>query len=205
MTELRVKLGSKLRQQREARDLNISDVSRVTKIPERSVTLLEAGEFDSLPGDVFVRGFLRSYCRCVGLDVDSTLRDYEELAQGTGTQSRRETTLTRPGTRRVPVSGAAPAVPAAAPAAAAAAPAAAAPTSAAPEEAAPVEEERSEESKLFAALAAAGRGTSRISLTLAVIILVIVATLALSLLLRRPGHVGDGVSFTNRGSWGNLS
>src|SRR5881394_2041105 len=111
MTELRVKLGSKLRQQREARDLNVADVSKVTKIPERSVTLLEAGEFDLLPGDVFVRGFLRSYCRCVGLDVDATLRDYEELAHGTGTQSRRETTLTRPGTRRVPVSGPAPAVP----------------------------------------------------------------------------------------------
>jgi hypothetical protein len=44
------------------------------------------------------------------------------------------------------------------------------------------------------AMSDANRGTRRVSLTLAVIILVIVATLTLSLLLRRPSHVGDGLS-----------
>src|SRR5262249_51454206 len=55
-------------------------------------------------------------------------------------------------------------------------------------------EEAPPEQSLLAAISHAGRGISRTSLTLAVIILVIVATLTLSLLLRRPSHVGDGYS-----------
>jgi hypothetical protein len=51
-----------------------------------------------------------------------------------------------------------------------------------------------ETSTLSKAISDAGRSTRRVSLTLAVIILVIVATLTLSLLLRRPSHVGDGLS-----------
>jgi len=40
---------------------------------------LELGRFESLPADVFVRGFLRSYASCVGLDADDTLRRYGRL------------------------------------------------------------------------------------------------------------------------------
>jgi len=65
-----------LRSRREARDLSLDDISRITKIPERSLVFLERGEFEKLPADVFVRGFLRSYATCVGLDADETVRRY---------------------------------------------------------------------------------------------------------------------------------
>src|SRR5450432_2340876 len=85
--EDRVSFGSRLREQREARAMSLADLSKVTKIPEKSLALLEAGSLDALPAEVFVRGFVRSYCRAVGLDVDATLRSYGELIK---VKSKRE-------------------------------------------------------------------------------------------------------------------
>lgn len=65
-----------LRRGREARQMSLDDISRITRIPQRSLEKLEAGEFEALPADVFVRGFLRSYASCVGLDADEALRRY---------------------------------------------------------------------------------------------------------------------------------
>ncbi len=67
-----------LRAARERRSMTIEDIARVTRIPDHSLRRLEAGEFEDLPGDVFVRGFLRSYARCVGLDAADVLRRYAE-------------------------------------------------------------------------------------------------------------------------------
>jgi hypothetical protein len=72
----RVEFGARLRDAREEAELSIEDIARTTKIPTRSLEHLEAGRFDALPGDVFVRGFLRSYARCVKLDPESTVSDY---------------------------------------------------------------------------------------------------------------------------------
>jgi len=65
-----------LRAQRERASLSIEDIARVTKIPERSLRQLEEGRFEDLPADVFVRGFLRSYARVVGVNADDVVRRY---------------------------------------------------------------------------------------------------------------------------------
>jgi hypothetical protein len=65
-----------LRAQRERVSLSIEDIARVTKIPERSLRQLEEGKFEELPADVFVRGFLRSYARVVGVNADEVVRRY---------------------------------------------------------------------------------------------------------------------------------
>ena len=65
-----------LRAQRERASLSIEDIARVTKIPERSLRQLEEGKFEELPADVFVRGFLRSYARVVGVSPDEVVRRY---------------------------------------------------------------------------------------------------------------------------------
>lgn len=65
-----------LRAQRERASLSIEDIARVTKIPERSLRQLEEGRFEELPADVFVRGFLRSYARVVGVNADDVVRRY---------------------------------------------------------------------------------------------------------------------------------
>ncbi|MBI5478478.1 MAG: helix-turn-helix domain-containing protein [Deltaproteobacteria bacterium] len=69
--------GEHLRREREVRNIALQDVSRTTKIPLRSLEKLEAGEYEALPGEVFVRGFIKSYARCVGLDDESALLLYD--------------------------------------------------------------------------------------------------------------------------------
>ena len=173
----RVQFGARLRQQRESKALTVPDVVKLTKIPEKTLGHLEDGAFELLPAEVFVRGFLKSYCRAVGLDVDGTIRDYEALVRE---RRPRVPSLARLGAMRGD-SVQVPALPGAQQ------------DKAAPEKEKEKEKEKDEVS-VFAALADAGKGTGRMGLTLAVIVLVIVATLTLSLLLRRPGRVGDGVS-----------
>lgn len=61
---------------RQAREMTREHVARVTRIPMRTLDSLEEGRWDELPADVFVRGFLRSYARCVGLSVEESLARY---------------------------------------------------------------------------------------------------------------------------------
>src|SRR5690606_21025267 len=60
-------VGQYLRQQRESKRMSIEEVSRATRVPIASVERIEADQFDELPGEVFVRGFLKSYAQAVGL------------------------------------------------------------------------------------------------------------------------------------------
>jgi len=69
-------LGQYLRAQREARQMSEEELSRVTRLPVLSVQRIENDQFDELPGEVFVRGFLKSYARAVGVPVDDVLARY---------------------------------------------------------------------------------------------------------------------------------
>lgn len=71
-------LGSYLRHEREAQNTAIADIAKTTKIPKASLLALEDGRFSDLPGDVFVRGFLRSYARCLKLNGDEVIRRYAQ-------------------------------------------------------------------------------------------------------------------------------
>jgi len=59
--------GSCLRRAREDRALTLGDVSASTKVPRSALERLESGKLAGLPAPVFVRGFIRSYARAVGL------------------------------------------------------------------------------------------------------------------------------------------
>jgi cytoskeletal protein RodZ len=69
-------VGNYLRQQREAKGMSIEEVARATRVPMSSVERLESDQFDELPGEVFVRGFMKSYARAVALDSDDVLARY---------------------------------------------------------------------------------------------------------------------------------
>jgi len=72
-----------LRAGRSQRNMRLEDVARITKIQPRILERLEAGTIkpgDGMPADVFVRGFVRSIARCLGLDEAEALRRYTEAA-----------------------------------------------------------------------------------------------------------------------------
>jgi cytoskeletal protein RodZ len=69
-------IGRYLKRTREARAMSVEEISRATRIPVASIDKIEADHFDDLPGEVFVRGFLKAYARAVSLSVDEVLARY---------------------------------------------------------------------------------------------------------------------------------
>jgi len=70
--------GKVLRKARERRSLSLAEVAERTRVPQGSLKLIEAGDIDDLPADVFVRGFIRSYARAVGITDDEPLGLFEQ-------------------------------------------------------------------------------------------------------------------------------
>lgn len=70
-------VGTHLRREREARHVSLEEVAQTTRIPVRMLQHLEADETTELPGDVFVRGFIKSYARVLGVDASPLLRRYD--------------------------------------------------------------------------------------------------------------------------------
>lgn len=68
--------GARLRHEREARGVSLEAVSAATRISLRSLEAIENEQWDRLPGGVFNRGFIRSICRCMGLDENALLAEY---------------------------------------------------------------------------------------------------------------------------------
>ena len=69
-------VGQFLRRHREERQMSAEEIARSTRVPIDSVARIEADQFDELPGEVFVRGFLKSYARAVGLAPEEVLARY---------------------------------------------------------------------------------------------------------------------------------
>lgn len=69
---------------RRARGMSLADVAARTKIQVRTLELIEAAQFDSLPADVFLRGFIKGYARAVGLSEDEALDRYAACGKEPG-------------------------------------------------------------------------------------------------------------------------
>jgi cytoskeleton protein RodZ len=64
------RLGEVLRAAREAKGVDLARVERETKIRERYLVALEAGDYRELPGSVYTKGFLRNYGSYLKLDPE---------------------------------------------------------------------------------------------------------------------------------------
>lgn len=72
--------GSDLQQQRERSGVTLEAVAASTKVPPRHLEALEADAWQELPGGVFIRGMVRSYCDVLGLDTTEWLERLETCA-----------------------------------------------------------------------------------------------------------------------------
>jgi cytoskeleton protein RodZ len=66
-------VGEQLRVAREARGWSVEDVASRLKISAKYVLALEAGDTAALPEPTFVRGYIKSYAKALGLDADALL------------------------------------------------------------------------------------------------------------------------------------
>lgn len=63
-------VGQQLRAAREVKGLSLEQVAAETRIPQRHLQAMEAGDFAKLPGRTYAVGFARTYAKTVGLDSD---------------------------------------------------------------------------------------------------------------------------------------
>lgn len=66
-------VGEKIGKAREKRRMTTLEVSQITRISERYVQCIEAGDFASLPGKTFIFGFTRTICALLDLDADECI------------------------------------------------------------------------------------------------------------------------------------
>lgn len=70
---LRPSYGQQLAEARAAKGLSIADVATKLKLTARQVEAMEAEDAQQLPGDVFLRGFVRNYARLLELNLDDLI------------------------------------------------------------------------------------------------------------------------------------
>ena len=69
-------VGQFLQKRRVEKGMSVEEVARSTRVPVASVERIEADRFSELPGEVFVKGFLKSYARAVAVPPDDVLARY---------------------------------------------------------------------------------------------------------------------------------
>jgi cytoskeleton protein RodZ len=69
-------IGSSLREARLRQRLDFPELEERTKIRPKYLRALEEERFDVLPAPTYVRGFLRSYARALGLDPQPFVDEY---------------------------------------------------------------------------------------------------------------------------------
>ncbi|MCD6595584.1 helix-turn-helix domain-containing protein [bacterium] len=70
-------LGEYLKQMRESREVSLEEVANATNVNIRYIQALEDGQYDILPPEVYVQGFLRAYGEFLGIDPDELFARYE--------------------------------------------------------------------------------------------------------------------------------
>jgi hypothetical protein len=99
-------IGNSLREARLRQGLDFPEIEQATKIRPKYLRALEDEQFDILPGQTYVKGFLRSYAEYLGLDgqlyVDEYNSRYVSGEEETPFRGRRSYPAPRARRRRAP-------------------------------------------------------------------------------------------------------
>lgn len=75
---LPAEFGARLRERREAQQIELSAIAEQTKIKRSLLEALERDDLSHWPSGIFRRAWLRSYAKAIGLDPDATVREFLE-------------------------------------------------------------------------------------------------------------------------------
>jgi len=81
----RVNPRETLRQARDSNGWSLAEVPLKLNLTVTSLSNLEAGAFDKLPGHTFARGYIRAYAKLLGMDQTVLVQQFD---QSTGTDSQ---------------------------------------------------------------------------------------------------------------------
>lgn len=69
-------IGTTLSEARKQKKVSLKKIAQETKISARYLQALEMEVYDIFPAEVYLKGFLRTYARYLGLDGDEMVRVY---------------------------------------------------------------------------------------------------------------------------------
>ena len=69
-------VGEILQRQRQEKNLGVTQIAERLRLDPRVIQALESDDYSSLPAALYVRGYLRSYARLVGLDPAALIDRY---------------------------------------------------------------------------------------------------------------------------------
>lgn len=69
--------GEHLKREREHRGVSLLKIFESTRVPMKYLEAIEADRIEGLPHPAFVKGFIRSYCKVLGLDENDAVLRYE--------------------------------------------------------------------------------------------------------------------------------
>lgn len=97
---LNMLIGEQLKERRLEKGLTIDDIQNQTKIQARHIKAIERNDFSLIPGDFYVRAFIREYAQAVGLDVEELIKEHQtELPATVNDDTRDFTRLKRSRTK----------------------------------------------------------------------------------------------------------
>lgn len=71
-------LGKRLKEAREAKNISLDELQEMTKIQKRYLIGIEEGNYAIMPGNFYVRAFIRQYAEAVGLDPEEIFEEYKQ-------------------------------------------------------------------------------------------------------------------------------
>ena len=83
-------LGLLLKKARIQKGITLDELQEITKIRKRYLEAIEEGNYKVLPGNFYVRAFIKSYSEAVGLEPDEVLRLYRSVIPETNPEPTNE-------------------------------------------------------------------------------------------------------------------
>lgn len=81
--ESNITIGQKLKETRNQKGYTLDDLQKTTKIQKRYLIAIEDNDFDALPGEFYVRAFVKQYADSVGLNGNEVLEEYKNSIPNT--------------------------------------------------------------------------------------------------------------------------
>ncbi|MGB1545428.1 MAG: helix-turn-helix domain-containing protein [Candidatus Puniceispirillaceae bacterium] len=73
-------IGQALKAEREKSNISLRDIAEHTRLSYANLTALEAGDFESLPGIGYIPGYIKNYCKAVGIDSAPHIASFKSLS-----------------------------------------------------------------------------------------------------------------------------
>jgi cytoskeletal protein RodZ len=73
--------GKLLKASRESQNLSLKEVSEGTKIREHLLRAIEEDRYEILKYPAYLKGFLKTYAKYLGLNPDDIVRDYQKFLE----------------------------------------------------------------------------------------------------------------------------